>query len=222
MNSSLSVEGLKNHPDDYILVDLRSAENFSAGFIPGSLFMNESAIPAWMEKYTSQHKAVCLVTDGGTENIAMTTTGITLPKLHSLQGGWEAWKAAGYPFDMIIEIEPDELAMDLPFDENLVLLDLRSPEDFEAGHVEGAENMPLEELGDFAAIADLPENANLYLYGNHQEGLIAASILKSQGLHAVRHLQGGWQSLENTGLLKIARKPKAKDKGGEDAATNAK
>ena len=37
-------------------------------------------------------------------------------------GGFEAWKAAGEPIDMIINIEADELAMDIPFDENLVVL----------------------------------------------------------------------------------------------------
>ena len=36
-----------------------------------------------------------------------------------LKGGFDAWKNAGEPIDIIIEVDADELGMDIPFDDNL-------------------------------------------------------------------------------------------------------
>jgi 3-mercaptopyruvate sulfurtransferase SseA len=36
-----------------------------------------------------------------------------------LEGGFEAWRDAGEEIDLIIDIEPDELAMDIPHDSKL-------------------------------------------------------------------------------------------------------
>jgi hydroxyacylglutathione hydrolase len=43
---------------------------------------------------------------------------------------------------MIIDIEADELAMDIPFDENLVVIDVRRETEFADGHVKDAVNSP--------------------------------------------------------------------------------
>jgi hydroxyacylglutathione hydrolase len=40
-------------------------------------------------------------------------------------GGFEAWQSAGETIDLIIDVEADELAMDIPFDQNLVIVDVR-------------------------------------------------------------------------------------------------
>ncbi len=45
---------------------------------------------------------------------------------------------------MIIDIEPAELAMDIPYDENIVLLDVRKPVEFAEGHIRDAVNLPLK------------------------------------------------------------------------------
>jgi rhodanese-related sulfurtransferase len=61
-----------------------------------------------------------------------------------VDGGFEKWKAAGEAVDMIIDIEADELAMDIPFDQNLVVVDVRKPAEFADGHVKNALNLPLD------------------------------------------------------------------------------
>ena len=55
-----------------------------------------------------------------------------------LKGGFNAWKESGEAFDMIINIEPDELAMDLPFDEKLFVIDVRSETEFADGRMNDA------------------------------------------------------------------------------------
>ena len=43
-----------------------------------------------------------------------------------LEGGFHTWITAQKKYDLIIEVEVEELAMDIPFDEYLMILDVRS------------------------------------------------------------------------------------------------
>ena len=52
-----------------------------------------------------------------------------------LAGGFEAWKKAGEPVDMIINVEADELMMDIPFDDRLIVVDVRKPVEYAEGHL---------------------------------------------------------------------------------------
>ena len=61
-----------------------------------------------------------------------------------LEGGYETWKKSGEEMDLIIDIEADELMMDIPFDKNLVVLDVRKAAEFAEGHLKDAINLPLE------------------------------------------------------------------------------
>jgi rhodanese-related sulfurtransferase len=114
-----------------------------------------------------------------------------------LQGGFEAWVAAGEPIDLIIDVEADELAMDIPFDENLVVLDVRKPAEFADGHVKDARNIPLDELIDPAAMAQIEDEQNVYVHcAGGYRSVIAASLLKRQGIHNLRNVVGGWARIK--------------------------
>ena len=52
-----------------------------------------------------------------------------------LEGGFHTWITAQKKYDLIIEVEVDELAMDIPFDEYLMILDVRSEEEIGRAHV---------------------------------------------------------------------------------------
>jgi hydroxyacylglutathione hydrolase len=108
--------------------------------------------------------------------------------------------------DMIIEVEADELAMDLPFDDQLVVLDVRQPTEFADGHVKEAVNIPLSEMTDPARMANLEEEHNIYMHcAGGYRSVIAASLLKRQGIHNLRNVAGGWAKIkeqEKIGVVK--------------------
>ncbi|WP_431212434.1 rhodanese-like domain-containing protein [Puia sp. P3] len=115
-----------------------------------------------------------------------------------LEGSYEAWLTAGEPIDMIIDVEPDELAMDIPFDKNLVVLDVRRETEFADGHVKDALNIPLQDLTDPGNMANLEENYNIYVHcGGGYRSVIAASMLKRQGIHNLRNVTGGWGKIKD-------------------------
>ena len=120
-----------------------------------------------------------------------------------LKNGIEAWKAAGEELDMIIDIEADELAMDLPFDNNLVVLDVRRETEFADGHVKDAINLPLHEMADPTHMSQFEENQNIYVHcAGGYRSVIAASLLKRQGIHNIRNIMGGWGKIKEQEKIK--------------------
>jgi len=107
---------------------------------------------------------------------------------------------------MIIDVEADELAMDIPFDNNLVVVDVRKENEFAEGHVKDAINLPLNEMTDVAQIARFEENQNIYIHSeNGYRSLIAASILKKQGYQNLRNILGGWAKIKDQKNIKIEK-----------------
>ncbi len=123
-----------------------------------------------------------------------------------LKGGFATWKNAGEEVDMIIDIDADELAMDLPFDENLVVLDVRKPNEFAEGHVKDARNLNLADMTDLALIAQLEENQNVYVHcAGGYRSLIACSLLKRQGYHNLHNVNGGWAKIKEQKTIKTEK-----------------
>lgn len=84
----------------------------------------------------------------------------------------------------------------------LVLVDLRSPDEFAAGHVPGAVNIPLDQVGarvgDFRA---LQKKGEIVLYcRSGRRTAQAVQTLESAGLDGLRHLKGDMQGWEAAGL----------------------
>jgi rhodanese-related sulfurtransferase len=114
-----------------------------------------------------------------------------------LNGGFEAWKNAGEPIDMIVNVDADELAMDIPFDDNLVVVDVRKETEFANGHLKDAVNLPLDGLKDPGSMADLDDAQNIYVHcqGGYRS-VIAASLIKKEGFHNIRNVTGGWNAIK--------------------------
>jgi rhodanese-related sulfurtransferase len=123
-----------------------------------------------------------------------------------LEGGFDTWKNAGEEIDMIINVEPDELAMDMPFDDNLVVVDVRKPTEFAEGHLNKAVNLPLNDLTDPGSMANINEEDNLYIHcGGGYRSVIAASLYKRQGIHNLRNVSGGWNKIKNLEKVEIVK-----------------
>ena len=121
-----------------------------------------------------------------------------------LNGGFEAWLNAGEKTDMIIDIEADELMMDLPHDPNLIVLDVRKETEFADGHLENALNLPLQEMTDLLQLAQFEDNQNIYVHcAGGYRSVIAASLLKRQGINNLRNVLGGWAKIKEQEKAKI-------------------
>lgn len=72
-----------------------------------------------------------------------------------------------------------------------VILDVRTPEEFELGHIEGAQNLPVDDLRD--RLADVPHDKEILIYCRvGLRGYVAERILRQNGFDAVYNLSGGF------------------------------
>jgi hydroxyacylglutathione hydrolase len=201
--TALSVTDLKNQlkkQADTIILDTRNAENFANGFVPGSIFIGlEGRFAEWAGSLLPFDKPLLLITDAGKEEetiVRLARVGFSNFAGY-LDGGYEAWVNAGEKIDMIINIEADELAMDLPFDKNLLAVDVRKEIEFAEGHIKDAVNIPLSDMTNVALIAGLEEDQNIYVYcGGGYRSIIASSLMKRQGIHNLRNVEGGWEKIK--------------------------
>lgn len=198
---------------DAIVLDSRPATQFTLGFVPGSINIGlDGKYAEWAEIILPRKKSLVLVTEKGKEAESaqkLAAKGFTVAGY--LDGGFEAWRNSGEEIDLIIDIEADEMAMDLPFDENIVVMDVRQPNEFAEGHVADAVNVPLDEFTDLVNIANIEEEQNVYIHcGAGYRSVIAASLLKRQGVHNLRNIVGGWDAIREEPRIKKAKEEKKK------------
>ncbi|WP_460560868.1 MBL fold metallo-hydrolase [Ferruginibacter profundus] len=186
--------------EDALVLDTRHADIFTEGFIPGSIFIGlEGRFAEWAGSLLPFDKPMILVTEPGMEeDTVIRLARVGFDKMQGyLKGSFSAWQAAGEKVDMIINIEADELAMDIPHDEHLVVVDVRRETEFADGHVKGAQNIPLNEMTDIATIANFEDNQNLYIHcAGGYRSVIASSLIKRQGVHNLRNVMGGWGKIK--------------------------
>ncbi len=194
---------------DCILLDTRKATDFTQGFIPGSIFIGlEGRFAEWAGSILPFDKPMLLVTEPGKEEesvIRLSRVGFDKMAGY-LDGGFDSWKNAGEKTDMIVDVEADELMMDIPHDPNLIILDVRKEAEFGDGHLEHAQNLPLHEMTDVAQLAQFEDNQNLYIHcAGGYRSVIAASLLKREGIHNLRNVLGGWNKIKEQGKAKIVK-----------------
>lgn len=207
---ALPVAEFKKHlNDENLILDTRHGEKFTLGFVPGSINIGlEGRFAEWAGSLLSFDQPILLVTDPGKEKesiIRLARVGFS-KILGYLDQGYDTWKNAGEEIDMIINIEPDELLMDIPHDKNLIVLDVRKPAEFADGHLKNAINIPLNDMMDPASISDFNEQQNIYVHcAAGYRSAIAASILKRQGIHNLRNVPGGWAMIKQQENVKIIK-----------------
>ena len=87
--------------------------------------------------------------------------------------------------------------MDLPYDANLLIVDVRRETEYANAHLQQAMNLPLHLLTDPGEMASIEDRHNLYIHcAGGYRSVIAASLFKRQGFHNLRNILGGWQAIE--------------------------
>lgn len=201
MIQKLSISDLEQQVQNgATLIDTRPKESFVEGFIPSSLFLGiDGRMEEWALALIDKNEKIILVCDNGkeAESAARLSKAGFENIIGFLDGGYAEWCRQQKPVDMIINIEADELAMDMPFDSNLVVVDVRSNQEYNNGHVKDATNIPLQQLKDPAQIAQFDEATNLYIHcASGYRSVIASSLLKLHGMHNLRNLAGGWDKIK--------------------------
>jgi rhodanese-related sulfurtransferase len=198
----LSIEQFKEslgNPDN-ILIDTRSKDQWMDSHIPNSLHITPATVKyAVAMGLITKTSPLVFILDSNFENETLTyfkEAGFS-NIIGYLENGFEAWQKAGYKLDMLIEVEVDELAMDIPFDEFLMPLDIRTELDYNKAHIKNSVSLPLAEFMDPGSMSELDEHFNIYIISEDgTTNTLAASILKKQGIHNIRIVNEGWMGIQ--------------------------
>lgn len=185
--------------DDTILLDTRAAEIFTNGYVPNAIFIGlEGRFAEWAGSLLPFDKTIILVTEKGKEKETITRLArVGFEKFGGyLKGGFETWQKAGEKIDLLIDVEVDELAMDIPFDNKLLVVDVRKEIEYADGHLKESINIPLGDMMDPASMVNLEDDQNIYVHcAGGYRSVIASSLLKRQGIHNIRNIVGGWKNI---------------------------
>ena len=182
------------------IIDTRPSELWMDGHIPNSLHITPATVKyavamGLIEKDTPI--AFILPDTLGASVIAYFEKGGFTNSKGYLEGGYATWLNSNKKIDLLIEVEVDELAMDMPFDEFLMVLDIRTEDAYNQGHIKDSISIPLLEFPDPGSMSELDEHFNIYIVSETGESnSLAASLLKQQGIHNIRIVKDGWEAVQ--------------------------
>ena len=80
-------------------------------------------------------------------------------------------------------------------DKGAVIIDVRTPGEFQGGHIKGSKNIPLNTIGNQIDSIKKLNKPVIACCASGMRSAQATSILKSNGIEAMNG--GGWSSLQN-------------------------
>jgi len=185
-----------------IILDVRHQNDFVKGHIPRSIFIGiDGGFAPWVGALIADVKQpILLVAPEGREKetiIRLSRVGFD-NTLGYLKGGFEAWKQNGFEYDTISSASAEDLKKALE-KEDVPVFDVRKDGEFKAEHVENAHHTSLDYLNDH--LAEFPEDKPFYIHcAGGYRSVIAASILKSRGIHNLVDVAGGYAAIKNAGI----------------------
>lgn len=115
-----------------------------------------------------------------------------------LKGSFENWKNEGRDIDTLTSVPASELEKQVSGNK-VKVVDVRKPNEYENGHIAGAENIPLDFINEH--MAGFPKDDTFYIHcAGGYRSVIASSILKSRGMHNMIDVAGGYKDIKQTGI----------------------
>ncbi len=189
-----------------LILDTRDPQTFAKGFVPNSINIGlDGQFAPWVGALIPDVKQqILLVTDPGREEEAV----MRLARvgydycLGYLEGGFDAWKAAGMEVDAIESITAQELAEHLKADPSAPVFDVRRKSEYQSEHMENAENTPLDYINQH--MAEIPKERTAYVHcAGGYRSMIFASILRARGYDNLVDVKGGFKAIKESGLFKV-------------------
>ena len=185
-----------------LVLDVRHQDDFVNGHIPRSIFigLNGDFAP-WVGALIADVKLpILLVAPIGKEKeavIRLSRVGFD-GTIGYLKGGFEAWKIAGKDYDTITAVTAAEVKAKINAKE-IPVFDVRKESEYKSEHVVDAMNTPLEFLNNH--LAELPKEQTFLLHcAAGYRSVIAASILKSRGIHNLIDITEGFKAIKASGI----------------------
>ena len=185
---------------DALILDVRHQDEFVKGYVPQSVFIGlDGGFAPWVGTLigdVNQPLLIIAPEEREEETITRLSRVGFDQTIGYLDGGFNSWKKSGKEYDMITQVDAENLEK-LAEEENLMVFDVRKENEFISGHMETAQNTPLDCLNDY--LGHYPKNRPFYIHcAGGYRSVIAASILKKRGIINLIDIKGGFKSIKET------------------------
>lgn len=184
----LSPGDVKKLPDSVLLIDVRSKEAYIGGHIPGSLYLSQSNLTAYLGALYPTDQEIAFITEGKMdemEEIYWYCRRMGFDRIRGyLPEGIKTWQAEGFEVEQFETVSAKEYKK-MPKGDDFVLLDIRSPEEIKESDPDlHSVNIPLKILRE--ELDKLPRDKDIYvLCSSGNRSTTAASCLKMAGLKPI-------------------------------------
>lgn len=181
-----------------IVLDVRKAEDYAKAHIPGSINIGlDGSFAPWAGALINVlNKPIIFVSDVGRESEVLerlARVGIDYT-LGYLKNGIAAWQEENQPINQIRSVDATDLDTGINMRQDTILLDVRKPVEYSAGHLANAINSPLDDMPE--AMHDLDKQTDYYIYcAGGYRSMIFASLLKANGFANVVNIKGGYAAI---------------------------
>ncbi|MEY3738650.1 MAG: hypothetical protein RL544_1428 [Bacteroidota bacterium] len=188
-----------------LVIDTRDAVKFAQGFVPGSINIGiDGNFAPWVGTLIKDIKQeLLLITEPGREAEVITRlarVGYDYT-IGFLDGGYDAWVAAGKDTDSITSITPEAFAS-FATKPDVHILDIRKKSEYDSEHIIGAVNAPLDFINDSMSLIDPDKTYHVHCAGGYRS-MIFVSILRARGYHNLIDVQGGFKAIKETNAYPI-------------------
>ena len=188
---------------DTVLLDVRSAADFGAGHVPGSTNIGLGGqFAIWAGSLIPLNASIVIIADTGAQVdesvVRLARVGIENVKGY-LEGGVTSWRDAGLPVNTLPQVSVAELN-DRIANDDMQIVDVRRPAEYETGHVPHAQNAPLASLDKSLGPLKLEKDKlTAVICAGGYRSSAAASLLQQQGFSNLINVSGGTGAWVNAG-----------------------
>ena len=188
------------------ILDVRDSAEYAQGHLAGTINIGLGGQYAtWAGTVLDSGSSIVIVAEPGREKEAALRLGrIGFDDVTGyLKDGMAALAGRPQLVESTDRVNPAMLAEELAGNSKPVLLDVRAPGEWKAGHVDGSVNVPLSQLQ--RRLEEIPRDRRIAVIcaGGYRSS-IAVSILKKNGLKQVEELAGGMTAWQTAGQPAIS------------------
>ncbi|MCF1422771.1 MBL fold metallo-hydrolase [Mangrovimonas futianensis] len=185
-----------------IVLDVRHQDEFVKGHIPQSIFIGiDGGFAPWVGALIAdvQQSILLIAPEGRVEEAITRLSRVGFDQtIGYLEGGFDSWKKSGKQIDSIISISAEEFKDRLSTGD-IPVFDVRKEGEYLSSHLKQAFLTPLDYLNDH--LAEFPQEETFYMHcAGGYRSVIAASILKSRGIHNLVEIAGGFDAMKEAGI----------------------
>jgi hydroxyacylglutathione hydrolase len=188
--------------EDVIALDIRAADLFAAGHVPGSINIALSGqFATWAGTILGLSSQLVLIADTPEQiaeaRLRLSRVGIEAERGY-LQGGVSAWEKAGFEVARLSEIDVQDLHQRLA-ENKIRVLDVRREGEWMAGHIGEASWWPLDRFRISPPEVDLEIPLAVHCQSGYRS-MIACSLLQRAGFKNVINVSGGYAAWQEAKL----------------------